>query len=60
MRVRQNLVLVLGLQGKFEEAETTARKDLPPEAAARSVADIKAMMSEGNRWDAIREGGQSG
>ena len=30
-RVRQNLALVVGLQGRFAEAETIARGDLSPE-----------------------------
>ena len=34
-RVRQNLALVVGLQGRFPEAETIARADLPPERGRR-------------------------
>ena len=33
-RVRQNLALVVGLQGRFAEAEGIARADLPPDQAA--------------------------
>ena len=47
-RVRQNLALVVGLQGRFAEAETIARADLPPEEAAANVAYLKQMMSEHN------------
>jgi Flp pilus assembly protein TadD len=47
-RVRQNLALVVGLQGRFAEAETIARSDLPPEEAAANVAYLKQMMSEHN------------
>lgn len=36
-KVRQNLALVLALQGKYKEAEELARKDLPPEQAAANV-----------------------
>ena len=33
-RVRQNLGLVVGLQGRFAEAETIVKADLPAEEAA--------------------------
>ena len=45
MRVRQNLALVLGLQGKFGEAEQVLRRDLSPVDAASNVAEIKRMIS---------------
>ncbi len=44
-RVRQNLALVVGLQGRFSEAETIVRADLPPEEAAANVAYLKQMLS---------------
>jgi Flp pilus assembly protein TadD len=40
---RQNLALVLGLQGKFGEAEKLMREDLPPEAADANLAYLKAV-----------------
>ena len=40
-RVRQNLALVVGLQGRFAEAESIARADLPPDAAAANVAYLR-------------------
>ena len=49
-RVRQNLALVVGLQGRFPEAETIASADLPPEQAAANVAYLKQMMSDHNNW----------
>ena len=49
-RVRQNLALVVGLQGRYAEAETIARADLPPEEAAANVAYLKQMMSDHNDW----------
>src|SRR5437660_1099950 len=42
-RVRQNLALVVGLQGRFAEAETIARADLPPAEAAANVAYLRQM-----------------
>jgi Flp pilus assembly protein TadD len=45
-RVRQNLALVVGLQGRFAEAETIARADLPPDEAAANVAYLKQMLAQ--------------
>src|SRR3979411_1918571 len=44
-RVRQNLALVIGLQGRFAEAESIVKADLPPEEAAANVASLKQMLS---------------
>jgi Flp pilus assembly protein TadD len=44
-RVRQNLGLVIGLQGRFAEAETIVKADLPPEEASANVAYLKEMLS---------------
>src|SRR6059058_671198 len=52
-RVRQNLGLVVGLQGRFAEAETIVKADLPPDEAAANVAYLKQMLS---RKDAPRGG----
>jgi Flp pilus assembly protein TadD len=50
-RVRQNLGLVVGLQGRFSEAETIVKADLPAEEAAANVAYLKEML---NRKDGPR------
>jgi Flp pilus assembly protein TadD len=47
-RVRQNLALVVGLQGRFQEAENIARADLPTEAAAANVAYLRQMLAQQN------------
>jgi Flp pilus assembly protein TadD len=47
-RVRQNLALVVGLQGRFPEAEQIARADLPPDEAAANVAYLRQMLSQQN------------
>jgi Flp pilus assembly protein TadD len=52
-RVRQNLALVIGLQGRFAEAENIVKADLPPEEAATNVAYLKQMLS---RKNTTREG----
>ncbi len=45
-RVRQNLALVVGLQGRFEEAESIARADLPSDEAAANVAYLRQMLAQ--------------
>ena len=52
-RVRQNLGLVVGLQGRFAEAETIVKADLPADEAAANVAYLKEML---NRKDGPRLG----
>jgi Flp pilus assembly protein TadD len=47
-RVRQNLALVVGLQGRFAEAEDIARADLPSTEAAANVAYLRQMLSQQN------------
>ena len=44
-RVRQNLALVVGLQGRFADAEAIARADLPPDEAAANVAYLRQMLA---------------
>jgi Flp pilus assembly protein TadD len=47
-RVRQNLALVVGLQGRFAEAETIARADLPSEEASANVTYLRQMLAQQN------------
>jgi Flp pilus assembly protein TadD len=47
-RVRQNLALVIGLQGRFAEAESIARADLPADDAAANVAYLQQMLAQQN------------
>jgi hypothetical protein len=44
-RVRQNLALVLGVQGKFNEARKIASTDLPEADARANMAYLKSMLS---------------
>jgi Flp pilus assembly protein TadD len=50
-RVRQNLALVIGLQGRFAEAEQIAAADLPPEEAASNVAYLRKMLASRGQID---------
>jgi Flp pilus assembly protein TadD len=54
-RIRQNLALALGLQGKFAEAEKIAVADLPKDEADANMAYLKDMMAQANSWQAIRK-----
>ncbi|MGH6830954.1 MAG: tetratricopeptide repeat protein, partial [Methylocella sp.] len=53
--VRQNLALVLALEGKFASAEEVARRDLDAKDAAANVAAIRHMIAQSNTWKRIRE-----
>ncbi|MGX7704581.1 tetratricopeptide repeat protein [Methylobacterium sp. Gmos1] len=44
-RVRQNLALVLGLQGRFGEAEQVLTRDLGPAQAAQNVAALRVSLA---------------
>lgn len=44
-RIRQNLALVVGLQGRFAEAESIVKADLPADEAAANVAYLRDMLS---------------
>jgi Flp pilus assembly protein TadD len=56
-RVRQNLALVIGLQGRFAEAENIAQTDLPSDEAAANVAYLRQMLAQQNGW---KQPGQPG
>ena len=49
-KVRQNLALVVGLQGRFAEAEKIAGADLPPDQAAANVNYLRQMLAQQNDW----------
>jgi Flp pilus assembly protein TadD len=49
-KARQNLALVVGLQGRFPEAEKIARADLPDDEAAANVSYLRQMLTQQNEW----------
>ncbi len=55
-RIRQNLALVLALQGKFREAEEWSERDLSPADAAANVESIRRMISQSDAWREIQTG----
>jgi Flp pilus assembly protein TadD len=57
IKARQNLALVLGLKGKFKEAEVVATKDLPPEQAKANITFLRQMLSSQDTWQDIKKNG---
>ncbi|WP_426433845.1 tetratricopeptide repeat protein [Bradyrhizobium genosp. P] len=53
MRLRTNLAVVVGLQGREPEAETIMKADLPPDEGVANVAVLKRLLSrkDGGRTD---------
>ncbi len=54
-KIRQNLALVIGLEGRYAEAEKIASADLPEIEAAANVAYLRQMLSH---QDALKNGGR--
>jgi Flp pilus assembly protein TadD len=54
--VRQNLALVVGLEGRFSEAERIASADLPEAEAAANVAYLREMLAQPEAWKKIGKG----
>lgn len=53
-RVRQNLALAVGLQGRFDEAETIAAAVLSPAEAQANIAYLRQMVSQRNTWAELK------
>jgi len=49
-KVRQNLALVIGLQGRFAEAEQIVSADLPPAEAEANIAYLRDMLAQHKEW----------
>lgn len=54
-RVRQNLALVVGLQGRFDEAQQIATRELSPDQAQANMQYLRSMMSQQNAWNLIKQ-----
>jgi len=55
-RVRQNLALVVGLQGRFGEAETIARGELAQAEAQANIIYLRKMLAQQNAWNDLKDG----
>ncbi|MCB8836811.1 tetratricopeptide repeat protein [Aurantimonas sp. VKM B-3413] len=60
IRVRQNLALVVGLQGRFDEAQTIASAALSPQEAEANVTYLKQMLSQQNTWSMLKDKDKKG
>lgn len=49
-KVRQNLALVVGLRGRFDEAEKIAREGLSDSEAAANVSYLRQLLSQQGDW----------
>ncbi|MFO1013160.1 MAG: pilus assembly protein TadD [Caulobacteraceae bacterium] len=56
-QMRQSLALVIGLQGRVDEAERLARQDLPPNVVANNMAYLRAAAQPvaARSWDSVRQ-----
>lgn len=52
-RIRQNLALVVGLQGHFDEARKIASEDLPPDQVEANLAYLQQMLEQPNTWQQL-------
>lgn len=53
-RVTQNLALVLGVQGKFEEAAAVERPDMPDVVISANQDYYRSLLSPSRNWDKLR------
>ena len=56
-QVRQNLALIIGLQGRFDEAQRLFAAELPPDQVEANMSYIRALLTQQNRWDLIKGAG---
>ncbi|MBN9314900.1 MAG: tetratricopeptide repeat protein [Devosia sp.] len=56
-QVRQNLALVVGLQGRFDESRALFAAELPPDQVEANMAYIKSLLTQQNRWDLVKQQG---
>jgi|TARA_R110002126_G_scaffold243516_4_gene386723 Flp pilus assembly protein TadD len=52
-QIRQNLALVVGLQGRFDECRALYAAELPPDQVNNNMAYVRALLTQQNRWDMI-------
>ena len=57
-RIRQNLALIVGLQGRFEDARKIASEDLPPDQVEANMDYLQKMLSQPNTWQQLTKDGQ--
>lgn len=53
-QIRQNLALVIGLQGRFDECRAMFATELGADEVEANMAYIRALLTQQNRWDVIK------
>jgi Flp pilus assembly protein TadD len=56
-QIRQNLALVVGLQGRFDESRALFAAELPADRVEANMSYIRALLTQQNRWDAVKNSG---
>ena len=56
-QIRQNLALIVGLQGRFDEARQIYARELPADQVENNMAYIRALITQQNRWEVIEGAG---
>jgi len=56
VQIRNNLALVLALEGKFAQSQKVAEQDLSPADASANVAAIKQMIAQTPTWRDLQSG----
>jgi Flp pilus assembly protein TadD len=59
-RLRQNLALVVGLQGRFDEAKAIISKDLPANEVEANMAYLKTMLAQPDPWQQLKQTAKNG
>ncbi|MDB5473757.1 MAG: tetratricopeptide repeat protein [Devosia sp.] len=55
-QIRQNLALIVGLQGRFEECRALYAAELPPEQVNSNMNYVRALLTQQNRWVVVAQG----
>ena len=58
-RIRQNLALIVGLQGRFDESKQIASQDLPPDQVQANMDFLQKMLAKPNTWAQLQTDGES-
>lgn len=55
-QIRQNLALIVGLQGRFAECRALYAAELPAEQVESNMNYVRALLTQQNRWEAVSQG----
>lgn len=60
VRVRENLALVLGLQGRFDEMKAASAPGAPADVVEENAALLQAMIQPARSWEALTASAEPG